>query len=254
MCDSQKINSFCPFLPPCASLFSKTMCQVVAYRRFKTVENFQTISRKSGHGRLRRWSFTRGFSIRLWLRTLEEISSITIIFGMTYSKHLCQSFRCHLLFFHSSFYYSFENNIIFFHCNWNTRTRWQMTAISRESVVSWLVVFLYFRVSFISVLSKKKNRKLTTDFHFSFFYVQKQNKIESRFSFFSNFYFLIPKNIKIERRFSFSFFYTFTEKWKLKINFRLLFFIFSFLKKMKIEHRFSFFIFHFSTFRKNEWP
>ena len=169
MCDSQKINSFCPFLPPRASLFSKTMCQVVAYQRFKTVENFQTISRKSGHGRLRRWSFTRGFSIRLWLRTLEEISSITIIFGMTYSKHLCQSFRCHLLFFHSSFYYSFENNIIFFHCNRNTRTRWQMTAISRESVVSWLVVFLYFRVSFISVLSAEKNENWPQIFHFCMF-------------------------------------------------------------------------------------
>ena len=153
------------------------------------------------------------------MRTLKEISSITIIFGMTHSKHLCQSLRCHL-FFHSSFYYSFENNIIFFHCNRNTRTRWQMTAISRQSVVSWLVVFLYFRVSFISVLKKKKKE------NWSFFYVQKQNKIESRFSFFFYFYFLIPKNIKIERRFSFSFFYTFTEKWKLKIYFRLLFFIF----------------------------
>ena len=170
------------------------------------------------------WKNFKGWQ-RLWLRTLEEISSITIIFGMTYSKHLCQSLRWHLLFFHSSFYYSFENNIIFFHCNRNTRTRWQMTAISRESVVSWLVVFLYFRVSFISVLSKKKkNRKLTTDFHFSMF----RNKIKSKvdFPFFFNFYFLIPKNIKIERRFSFSFFYTFTEKWKLKIYFRLLFFIF----------------------------
>ena len=28
------------------------MCQVVAYRRFKTEENSQTVSRKSGHGRL----------------------------------------------------------------------------------------------------------------------------------------------------------------------------------------------------------
>ena len=28
------------------------MCQVVAYRRFKTIENSQTVSRKSGHGRL----------------------------------------------------------------------------------------------------------------------------------------------------------------------------------------------------------
>ena len=171
------------------------MCQVVAYRRFKTVENSQTVSRKSGHGRLRRWSFTTGFSIRLWLRTflvfwclqvppvhssdschihslrkhVEKISSITIIFSMTYSKHLCQSLRCHL-FFHSSFYYSFENNIIFFHCNRNTRTRWQMTAISRESVVSWLVVFLYFRVSFISVLSQKKKRKRNwIDHRFLFF-------------------------------------------------------------------------------------
>ena len=128
------------------------------------------------------WKNFKGWQ-RLWLRTLEEISSITIIFGMTYSKHLCQSLRWHLLFFHSSFYYSFENNIIFFHCNRNTRTRWQMTAISRESVVSWLVVFLYFRVSFISVLSKKK-KKQKIDHRFSFFYVQKQNKIESRFSFF----------------------------------------------------------------------
>ena len=34
------------------SLFSKTMCQVVSYRRFKTIENSQTVSRKSGHGRL----------------------------------------------------------------------------------------------------------------------------------------------------------------------------------------------------------
>ena len=155
MCDSQKINSFCPFLPPCASLFSKTMCQVVAYRRFKTVENFQTISRKSGHGRLRRWSFTRGFSIRLWLRTLEEISSITIIFGMTYSKHLCQSLRCHLLFFHSSFYYSFENNIIFFHCNRNTRTRWQQfrgNLLYRD----WLFFFISVLVSFSFWVKKKK--------------------------------------------------------------------------------------------------
>ena len=30
---------------------------------------------------------------------MENISSITIICGMTYSKHLCQSFHSHLLFF-----------------------------------------------------------------------------------------------------------------------------------------------------------
>ena len=28
------------------------MCQVVAYRRFKTIENSKTVNRKSGHGRL----------------------------------------------------------------------------------------------------------------------------------------------------------------------------------------------------------
>ena len=28
------------------------MCEVVAYRRFQTVENSQTVSRKSGQGRL----------------------------------------------------------------------------------------------------------------------------------------------------------------------------------------------------------
>ena len=42
---------FCPFLQ-CTSLFSKTMCQVVAYRGLKTIENSKTVSQKSGHGRL----------------------------------------------------------------------------------------------------------------------------------------------------------------------------------------------------------
>ena len=69
----------------------------------------------------------------------------------------------------------------------------QMTAIALESVVSWWVVFLYFRVSFISILSPKKC--LTTDFHFSFFYVQKQKK--SNVDFISLiFNFLIPKTNK----------------------------------------------------------
>ena len=57
----------------------------------------------------------------------------------------------------------------------------QMTAIARESVVSCWVVFLYFRVGFISILSPKKC--LTTDFHFSFFYVQKQKKSNIDFNF-----------------------------------------------------------------------
>ena len=33
--------------------FGKTMCQVVAHRRLKTIENSKTVSRNSGRGRLR---------------------------------------------------------------------------------------------------------------------------------------------------------------------------------------------------------
>ena len=42
---------FCPF-QQCTSVFSKTMGQVVAYRRLKTIEISKTVSRKSGRGRL----------------------------------------------------------------------------------------------------------------------------------------------------------------------------------------------------------
>ena len=50
--DSQRINAFYPFLQ-CTSLFSKTVCQVVAHRRLKTIENSKTVGRNSGRGRLR---------------------------------------------------------------------------------------------------------------------------------------------------------------------------------------------------------
>ena len=58
--------SFCPF-EQCASLFSKTVGQMVACRRLKTVENSKTLTQKS-HEKLVtvpywRWSFTRGFSM-----------------------------------------------------------------------------------------------------------------------------------------------------------------------------------------------
>ena len=48
---AKELIPFCPLLQ-CTSLFSKTMCQVVAYRRFKTKENSKTVSRKSGLGLL----------------------------------------------------------------------------------------------------------------------------------------------------------------------------------------------------------
>ena len=50
--DSQRINSFLS-VSQCTLLLSKTMCQVVAYRRLKTIENSKTVSRKSDRGRLR---------------------------------------------------------------------------------------------------------------------------------------------------------------------------------------------------------
>ena len=70
-----KAKEFIPFCPfeQCASLFSKTVGQMVACRRLKTVENSKTVTQKS-HEKLVtvpywRWSFTRGFSISLRLRT-----------------------------------------------------------------------------------------------------------------------------------------------------------------------------------------
>ena len=91
---------------------------------------------------------------------LENISSITIICGMTYSKYLWQSLRCHLHFFHSSFSsfslsWGKKHNLPSLQQKYSIRSKKQMTTITRESAVSWLVVFLYFRVSFISGLSRQ---------------------------------------------------------------------------------------------------
>ena len=47
--DSQRINFFLSPLQ-CTSLFTKTMCQVVAYPRLKTIKIFKTVSQNSGRG------------------------------------------------------------------------------------------------------------------------------------------------------------------------------------------------------------
>ena len=66
-----------------------------------------------------------GHAVRGYTRCLENISSTTVICGMTYSKHLYRSLRCLLHFFHLSFYSSFsfswavKNDVIFLHCNRN---------------------------------------------------------------------------------------------------------------------------------------
>ena len=196
-----------------------------------------------------------------------NISSITIICGMTYSKKLSQSLRCHRHFFHSSFYSSFsfsweKDNVIFLDCNRNTRLN-KIEANDSNCTgiycifISWLVWFPLWvhrknenwRQIFIFHFSEKN--KIWHRFSFLFFYVQKKIKIEHRFSFVI-FHFSISKKIKIEHRFPFFIFFMFREKWKLKINCRFLFFIFN--EKKKKENWTQIFIFHFSTCRRNEWP
>ena len=121
----------------------------------------------------------------------------------------------------------------------------QMTAIARESVVSWLVVFLYFRVIFISVLSpEKKNEKWPQIFIFHFLYVQKKWQSNVDFNFLI-FIFLISK--KQIFSFQFSNFSMLGEKCKLKISCQYLFFIFLIKNN---ENWTLIFIFHFSAFRK----
>ena len=156
-----------------------------------------------------------------------NISSITIICSMTYSKHLSQSLLYHRHFFHSSFHSSFsfsweKNNVIFLHCNRNTRLH-KIEADDSNCrgiyciFISWLVWFPLW------VHRKNENWRQIFIFHFS-----EKNKIWHRFSFLV---FYVQKK-KIEHRFSFVIFH------------------FSISKKIEIEHRFPFFI--FSCLEKNE--
>ena len=153
-----------------------------------------------------------------------NIRSITVICSVTYSRHLSQSLRCHRHFFfffflHLSFYSSFsfsweKNNVIFLHCNRNTRPNKIEADDSKCTVI--YCIFISGLVSFRlwEYESRKKIKwKLTTDFHFFHFSI-------------------------------------FREKWKLKINCRFLFFIF---KLKKNVNWIQIFIFHFSNCRKNEW-
>ena len=62
---AKELIHFCPFLQ-CTSLFSKTMCQVVAYRGLKTIENSKTVSQKSGRGRLLEVVIYQRFQYMFW--------------------------------------------------------------------------------------------------------------------------------------------------------------------------------------------
>ena len=99
-----------------------------------------------------------------------NISSITIICSMTYSKHLSQSLRCHPHFFHSSFYFSFsfsweKNNVIFLHCKRNTGPNKIEADDSNCTVIYCL--FISGLVSF-PLWVQKKTMKI--DHRFSFFW------------------------------------------------------------------------------------
>ena len=106
-----------------------------------------------------------------------NVSSITIICSMTYSKRLSQSLLCHRHFFHSSFYSSFsfswqKNNVIFLHCNRNARLNKIEADDSNCIFISWLVWFPLW------VHRKNENWRQIFIFHFS-----EKNKIWHRFLF-----------------------------------------------------------------------
>ena len=183
---------------------------------------------------------------------------------MIYSKHLSQSLRCHRHFFHSSFYSSFsysweKYNVIFLHCNRNTRLN-KIEADDSNCTgiycifISWLVWFPLWihrkkenwRQIFIFHFSEKN--KIWHRFSFLFFYVQKKIKIEHRFSFVI-FHFSISKKIKIELKFPFFIFLCLekNENWKSIVDFS--FFIFKFKKIWKLDTDF-----HFSFFNlQKKW-
>ena len=177
----------------------------------------------------------------LWKHLETNISSITIICGMTYSKHLCKSLRCHLHFFHSSFYSSFS-------FSWGKRYMYinNPSSIATETLDrSWLkklhgnLLFLYFRVSFISVLSPEKKMKIDHRFSFFIFTFLKKLKLNT------DFLFAFSWCSEINQNRTSIFVFQFLKNKKLNTDF-----LFSmFAKKMKIENQLSIF-FLFSTFRK----
>ena len=112
-----------------------------------------------------------------------NISSITIICGMIYSKHVSQSLRCYRHFFHSSFYSSFsfsweKNNVIFLHCNRNTGPN--KIEADDSNCTGIYCIFISGLVSFPWWAQKKKNENWPQIFIFHFF---EKNKIWHRFSF-----------------------------------------------------------------------
>ena len=118
--------------------------------------------------------------------------------AVCYSKHVSQSLRCYRHFFHSSFYSSFsfsweKNNVTFLHCNRNTRPNQDR---SWWNQLHGNLLYLYFRVSFISVMSpEKKKEKKKIDHRFSFFHFSEKLKFDTGFLF--SFFLCSEKNNNI---------------------------------------------------------
>ena len=105
----------------------------------------------------------------------------------------------------------------------------------KPAIVSWLAVFLSFRVSFISVLSAEKNENWPQIFHFCLF--QNKWKLNTDFHF-VKFQFLKQQNLEKY------------ENWKSIGNF---YFLFLKLKKKNWKLNTDYQFFNFQL-RKNEWP
>ena len=112
-----------------------------------------------------------------------NISSITII-CVCLTPNIWAHLRCHRHFFHSSFYSSFsfsleKNNVIFLHCNRNTRPNKIEADDSNCTVI--YCIFISGLVSFPLWVQKKKNENWPQIFIFHF---SEKIKIWHRFSFF----------------------------------------------------------------------
>ena len=122
-----------------------------------------------GHHQLLK--FFHSYHMHSLRKHLESITSITLICGMTYSKHLFLSLCCHLdfCFTYLSPPEKKKSSSIATEKRKEDRSWFKEANDSNCAVVYCIMIgwFLYFWVSFISVSSVEKKLQLTTDLHFS---------------------------------------------------------------------------------------
>ena len=199
---------------------------------------------KFQNGSTRKLTYKQSLSlnVRLWVLKNACILGSFIFFWKLKNE------KWNSVFHHSSFYFWFsfsweKNNVIFLHCNRNTRPN--KIEADDSNCTGIYCIFISGLVSFpLWVQKKNENWPQIFIFHFS----KKKKKFWHRFSFFI---FLCSEKIKIGHRFSFVICH-FSISIKIKIEHRFSFFIFQCLEKnenCKINCRFLFFIFRF----KKKW-